>query len=431
MAERQRRPAGEILLLIALIALAGGLRASYLISCADNAHNEGPLRVETPQQLDTRVQKLRSPASNEEKEIAQVSPGYPYLLALVGRLGEETAPTMRWLQCGLGALTAGFYFLFARRVFRSSLVALLTGLLCALHPFWILDTPTLADGVTATFLLSVVLFFGVRASQTSGPLSSLLYGLALAALALVRAALLPFAFVALAWFLLRCRKLPRGWLAALLAFLGFVNGLAPWAIRCWQQFGEPRPLVMSTYYHLWLGNQPQQSPQAPDEPNTSSSAATLEEQYADEMLRQTRDHPAEIVRRRLRAGLDFLCGERWFTEGRLALSTGAEANMPPWLAGSYAVILESALLLLVVLGLLGWRWTYAWRFRAMPSVLALLWIPLPYLLSHAEALSGPRLPLDGVLLCYAAFVLACLFPARRALWAGEPTSGGDVHSPTV
>ena len=41
---------------------------------------------------------------------------------------------------------------------------------------------------------------------------------------------------------------------------------------------------------------------------------------------------------------------------------------------------------------------------------ALMWVPLPYLLSHAEALSGPRLPLDGVLLCYSAFVLACLAP---------------------
>ena len=62
------------------------------------------------------------------------------------------------------------------------------------------------------------------------------------------------------------------------------------------------------------------------------------------------------------------------------------------------------------------RWTYAWRAESMPAALAVIWVPLPYLLSHAELLNGPRLPLDGVLLCYAAFAIACLVPgfARRA-----------------
>jgi hypothetical protein len=86
------------------------------------------------------------------------------------------------------------------------------------------------------------------------------------------------------------------------------------------------------------------------------------------------------------------------------------------------VVLEITLLVLVILGLLGWRWTYAWRSSAMPSSLAMIWVALPYILSHAEALSGPRLPLDGVLLCYAAFALACLLPGRRQLWAGETAS---------
>ena len=59
----------------------------------------------------------------------------------------------------------------------------------------------------------------------------------------------------------------------------------------------------------------------------------------------------------------------------------------------------------------------------MPASLAVFWIPLPYLLSHAELLSGPRLPLDGVLLCYSAFALLCLVPGlgkqlRRGSLAG-------------
>ena len=62
------------------------------------------------------------------------------------------------------------------------------------------------------------------------------------------------------------------------------------------------------------------------------------------------------------------------------------------------------------LAFLGWRWSYGWRKESMPASLAVIWIPLPYILSHAEALSGPRLPLDGVLLCYAAFAAACFIP---------------------
>jgi hypothetical protein len=65
---------------------------------------------------------------------------------------------------------------------------------------------------------------------------------------------------------------------------------------------------------------------------------------------------------------------------------------------------------MLLLGVLGWRWTFAWRTEAQPLAVAVMWVPLPYLLSHAEGLCGPRLPLDGVLLCYSAFVLACLAP---------------------
>ena len=36
--------------------------------------------------------------------------------------------------------------------------------------------------------------------------------------------------------------------------------------------------------------------------------------------------------------------------------------------------------------LLGWRWSYGWRSEAMPSSLAVVWISLPYLLSHAANL---------------------------------------------
>ena len=42
----------------------------------------------------------------------------------------------------------------------------------------------------------------------------------------------------------------------MLAFLGFLNGLAAWSFRNWQTFHDVLPIVDSTYLHLWMGNNP-------------------------------------------------------------------------------------------------------------------------------------------------------------------------------
>ena len=247
--------------------VAGGVRAGYLALCADNAHNPGPLVVQDASAeqdaLKNSVRDVNSftsaaPLADGPEETAHVSPGYPYLLGLLARYvaANQFDSTVRWIQCGLGALTAGLYYLFARRAFRSLAVGVLAGMLCAVHPFWVVDTAAINDGTLASFLVGLVLFTGARSSQVGGPFSSLLYGLSLAGMALTRAALLPFAFVGLAWFLWRSRPLPSGWLAALLGFLGFVIGIAPWTIRNWQVYGEPTPIVDSAYLHLWMGNNP-------------------------------------------------------------------------------------------------------------------------------------------------------------------------------
>src|SRR5262249_10639358 len=150
----------------------------------------------------------------------------------------------------------GLYFLFARRAFGSALVAVLAGLFCALHPFWVVSAAELEDGTVAAFLLGLAVWLGARGGQSGGALTSLLYGLVLAGLALVRAALLPFVFVAVLWSLWRCRSLPRGWLYALLAFLGFANALVPWTVRNYQLDEDVVPVVDTAWWHLWIGNSP-------------------------------------------------------------------------------------------------------------------------------------------------------------------------------
>jgi hypothetical protein len=111
----------------------------------------------------------------------------------------------------------------------------------------------------------------------------------------------------------------------------------------------------------------------------------------------------------------FIFGENWFKNNNLAQTdTASETVKPPeWISDMGEGVLRGSLLVMIVLGLLGWRFSFGWRKEARLAALAAIWVPLPYLLTHAAYLSGPRLPLDGVLLCFAAFALACCLPGMR------------------
>jgi hypothetical protein len=446
---------GDAVLFLLVLAAAAGVRAGYLAFGCDSARQGGPILVqgEAPElrALVTSVKERglfasQAPFAATEEPTAHTAPGYPWLVGLLARLPVDLDPTVRWIQSGLGSLTAGLYFLFARRAFRSLLVGFLAGLAAAVYPFWVFNTAELSDGVLATFLLAACLFLGARAGQSGGSLASLLYGLALAGLSLTRAALLPFAIVALLWFLLRARTLPRGWLLALLAFLGFANGLTPWALRNYQLLHDVVPVADSAYLHLWIGNNPAATGGPENEQALLEGLAQRRGQSAEETAHQlaelpqdrryatlagavvdeARANPLGTVQRRIWAGLYFVFGEEWFrnrqlwrtVEGPTLVAGDAEAKPEPaaeppvaaWARGAAPLLLTGTLLAVLLLSVLGWRWTYAWRRESMPAALAVIWVPLPYLLSHADALNGPRLPLDGVLLCFAAFTLTCLLP---------------------
>jgi 4-amino-4-deoxy-L-arabinose transferase-like glycosyltransferase len=461
MTQARRFGIADFLLLLIVLGAAGGARAWYLTTLADNAQSSGPLQVQDPSptlelagqppltEHEALIQNLRehrwfgslAPFADREEQTAHAAPGYPWLRAWLEQVPGFPVDDARyrWLQAGLGALTAGFFFLFARRAFRSLLVALLAGMLVAVHPFYIINTAELNDGVLATFLLAVSIFLGARGGQSGGALTSLLYGLALAGLALVRAALLPFAFVALLWFLLRSRKVQRGWLCALLAVLGFANGLAPWTLRHWQAFQDVVPIVNSTMLHLWVGYNPEATGGPQDESTLRYALAAEQDRGAEislseltEQENQTRRYlalgrltwediqrnPARAIQLRLWAGLYFFFGQDFFQPDH-RLWRGEISGRDDWLQLTYKGILWGSLLAMLLLGVLGWRWSFAWRELAMPSSLAVMWLPLPYLLSHAEALSGPRLPLDGVLLSYAALAVGCLLPR----WSGQLLRG--------
>jgi 4-amino-4-deoxy-L-arabinose transferase-like glycosyltransferase len=461
----------DLALLLVVLAAAGGARAWYLMTCTNNGQDAPPFQVQdSPPQVDHKpgtqlrgktnpneldalahnIQEYRwfgslAPLAYEDKEekTAHVAPGYPWLLGIAGSYLSEPDRIIRWGQCILGAVTAGCYFFFARRAFRNNLVPFLAGLFCALHPFWIINTGEINDGVLVTFLLAFALALGTRGSQLSAPFTSLLFGLVLAGLAMVRAALLPFAAVALLWFLLRCRKLTKGWFSALLAFLGFANGLAPWAVRNFQEFRTPVPVADSAFWHLWLGNNPLasggkldektawqvlQKNKRLDELRGEKNQAKRYAMLGRDVIEEVVHNPANTIGRRLWAGLYFVFGEAWFREKPLLLESTSQTrtDLPSWFVDMVPGLLQGSLLAMLLLGFLGWRWTYGWRKQSRIATLAILWVPLPYLLSHADFLSGPRLPLDGILLCYSAFVLVCLVPGMGQLLSKGP---GKVENP--
>lgn len=448
----RRFSAADLLLLVLVVAAAGAARGWYLSACCANATTEGPFRVQDDwhAERDELVANLRdrgeftarAPLAAGDEKTAHTSFVYPWLLSAVDRAASDLAISyqrVRWGQAALGALAAGLYFLFARRAFRSGAVALLAGLFCALHPYWVVNVAEISDGVLASFLLALCLFLGVRAGQRGGALTSLLYGLGLAALASVRPALLPFAFVAALWFLWRCQRLASGWMYAVLGFLGFVMGLTPWLTRNFETFRDVTPIVDSAFLHLWEGNNPRATGGPQTEEDMRRALDDIKPGRADELTRMSQPEryrslahdvadevsrmPGTTCQRRLRAAVGFFVGDQWLTDSRLVGEyPPLLAESPEWIERAAPALFAGSLLFMLVAGAVGWRWSYAWRLDAMPSSLAPFWVLLPYLLTHSEALQGPRLPLDGVLLCYAALTLVALVSptARQGTWREEP-----------
>src|SRR5262245_18325454 len=170
MADSRRIRIVDLVLLLLVLVIAAGARVGYLIGHADSGGNDGPILVQDPPVLldlppgtemrgqtrindrDALIHNIKeygwfgslAPLAGQEEQTLHVAPGYPWFVAELEKwLPDALGPVdsfVRWAQCVLGTLTAGLYFLVARRAFPSRLAALLAGLLCAVHPFWIVNT---------------------------------------------------------------------------------------------------------------------------------------------------------------------------------------------------------------------------------------------------------------------------------------------------
>ena len=471
----------ETLLAFLVFIVAAGLRVGYVLVVVGDLQREPPFQVQDPQAAinvirtnfkesdkektgwlafgvtehdrlvinvsDSNWYGCRAILADQEEVTAHISPGYVslvgYLLRLVGNPG-TTTQILVWTQCLLGTVTCVMYFLFARLASGSTLVGGLAGVLTAIHPFWIVNVAELQDGTLTCFLLVCILFLGTAAVNSASPVASFFFGGALAGMSLVRAALLPFSFVACIWVLLRCRNQHRGWMCALLVFLGFGNGLAPWTVRNFQVYGTLLPVTDSVFVHMWMGNNPAANggPQNESDLRKALKPERLQSLLAEkdqarryrllgeDVWESVTSQPATMtIEKRSRSGLGFVFGNAWlqlpsFSQvfARQDAPAGPTTvlffdmnreDLPSWIKSGLPPMMSGMLMFMLLFGLLGWRWNYGLSQAVSLSSLAMLWIPLPYILSHAELFSGPRLPLDGVLLSYAAFALAWLLPGFR------------------
>jgi len=177
---------------------------------------------------------------------ARVMPGYPVFLALVYKvLGDpwRQITAVRLIQAFLGSFCALLAFAFVRRVFAKDLPAVITALLVAVYPTYVLSCTLILTEGLGLFTMLVYFYLAAVAFDTGKKLMHLLSGAAFGLHILVRPTLLPLFIVPFVYFAISGRKRQytpygavRGSLARTmkvfaLQLAGFVAIMAPWWIR--------------------------------------------------------------------------------------------------------------------------------------------------------------------------------------------------------
>lgn len=435
------------LLFLVILAAGIGVRYWYVTEYALAPAGEG-----------TPAPALRQVQSPSVDPIKPAGPTHVFFRDFLDKLVEDqlhgrftTEEVNRWLQIGLGGLTAALCYALAWRAFGGSpVVGLFAGVFYVLSPLAIINVAELQDGVVTSFVMMLALVTGARAGQKGGALTSFVYGLSLAGLVLLRLTLLPFAFVGILWFMLRSRRISLGWLCALLAFLGFGLGVAQWIVKNYQEAQDPLPIVDTTWWHLWVGNNPKATggPITGDlkdvvgedrlkqlESDTADKEVHKHQLLTDEVVKEITSHPLQTFERRLAAAGRFFTGLSTWNEAQSIVANAPTSDVEADRSAFFQKLLEPGTIFYVtygtlILALLGWRWSYGWHRSSMPLQLALIWAPLPYVIGHAELLHGPRLPLDGPLYCLAALALACVIPGiGNRLLRGETAVATEESEP--
>jgi len=375
-------------------------------------------------------------------------PGYPLLLAPIEAVAGSRAVVGRVIvQAILAGLVTVVFYLLALAVFNSTAVAGLTGLLTSASYLGIVFSAIESDVTLTALLMGVWLLLVMRMADRPRLVTGLGAALAAGLLVHTRVATVPMVVMGTLWMMWRLRG--RGaWAYGVGVWLVMIATLVPWAYRNYvvpfphypqdadlrpdyQQIKHERghavPIVSRLGFDLWMGNNDRASGgeiadhqqynrdahwqrhlDTRQYPEAFWYAQVLPEPKRDQWYgylaaEWIRRHPAEWLQLRVKAFTYFWTTQNlWLPESQSRLRVTENLLMPV------------GLVLMLLTALAGMRWSHRWRHRTGLLTIALVCYPLYYVFGHASLWHHARAPLDGVLLVYCAFFLACFVPSASA-----------------
>ena len=191
-------------------------------------------------------------------------PLYPLFLAGCIYLVDSLVQNLRLVQALISAATVPLVYLLTREVtWRSDrrTPALLAALLCALSYTLAANASELLTEALFLFGLTTALWLLLRAARTEGLPETILAGLIIGALCLLRSVALPLLPLGALWLLVRRwahrdAPLRHGWGLAVVYVLATLLIVLPWTVRNYTTYGGLILIDTTGAENLWLDNDP-------------------------------------------------------------------------------------------------------------------------------------------------------------------------------
>ncbi len=245
-------PGAPVFVLVFLFALALALRLMVW-----NWHEFYPLGGDEQEYFNQALILLRE---HQYVELRLMRPPlYTVFLSAMIYLFDSLVQRLRLIQALIGALAIIPAYGMATTLFGNRRVGLVAALLVAIN--YTLAAATTELLTETLFMAGLLLFFwlilagGAAPAGHSAARRTLVAGLSLGALALLRSVALPLLPLGALWLLMRRPPTSR-WMPAIMLILGATLVIAPWTIRNYATYGALILIDTTGAENLWLDNDP-------------------------------------------------------------------------------------------------------------------------------------------------------------------------------
>jgi 4-amino-4-deoxy-L-arabinose transferase-like glycosyltransferase len=349
-----------------------------------------------------------SPLFADTGPTSWLAPVFPYLLAgifkIFGIYTKASVIAALSLDCLFSALTCIPVFLIGRECFGDK-TAWWAGWLWAFFPYAIyFSADFIWHTALSALLLSLVFLSALRLERSRGVGAWIWFGVLSGIGGLTDPIIMSVAPFFGAWAWLRRYRSGKPWIApGLAAVLSVIVVVSPWFIRNYRTFHKVIPFRSCLGLELYCGNNADSWHWGPPGYHPSDNEAEWQEYqqlkevgYTEKKMQEglafIRAHPTLYVVQTIRRVIYFWTGFWSFSPRYLAEEPADPENM----------LLSTAVTVFALLGL-----RRAFRLKlpsAVPYLLALLFFPVTYYLTHPE--DYYRRPLDPLFVVLAAFAIA-------------------------